>query len=65
MDPALAARLSEHQKTGVQFLFGAYHGVHCAGRRGGILGDGMGLGKTVQSIVLVHTLLSARQAPAA
>ena len=57
----LAERLGKLQKAGLQWLYGVYHGAHCAGYRGGILGDGMGMGKTVQTLVLVHTLLCARQ----
>ena len=49
------------QRAGVEFMYGAFHGVHRPGCRGCILGDGMGMGKTVQSISLIHTLLAAKQ----
>ena len=60
--PQLAARLNDYQRIGVEWLYRAYHGAHRAGCRGGILGDGMGMGKTVQSITLAHTLLATGQA---
>jgi SNF2 family DNA or RNA helicase len=40
-------RLSPMQRAGVLWLYGAYHGAHKPGYRGGILADGMGMGKTV------------------
>ena len=46
VEPRLACRLGEHQRAGVQWMYAAYHGAHRAGLRGGILGDGMGMGKT-------------------
>ena len=46
--PLLAASLRPHQLAGVRWLIGAFHGAHRPGCRGGILRDGMGLGKTVQ-----------------
>ena len=60
---ALWERLSSLQRAGVQWLYGAYHGAHKPGYRGGILADGMGMGKTVQTLVLVHCLLHAQQVP--
>ena len=57
--PELAARLIPKQKEGLQWLYKVYHGKHRAGCCGGILADGMGLGKTVQSIALMHTLIAA------
>jgi hypothetical protein len=50
------------QIDGVRWLFKAFHGSLVKGYHGGILGDGMGVGKTVQTIVLVHTLIAAGQA---
>jgi hypothetical protein len=44
---ALWERLSPMQRAGVLWLYGAYHGAHKPGYRGGILADGMGMGKTV------------------
>ena len=41
---ALTARMFEHQKEGVQWMYDLR-----ARHRGGILGDDMGLGKTFQS----------------
>ena len=58
--PELASRLIQAQAEGLGWLYRMYHGEHRPGCRGGILADGMGLGKTVQSIVLIHTLRSPR-----
>jgi hypothetical protein len=62
VDARLAARLSEHQSEGLWWLYEAFHGEHRAGWRGAILGDGMGVGKTLQLLALAHTLIGERQA---
>ena len=41
----------------VQLLFGAVHGAHRPGCFGGILSDDTGLGKTIQTVALVGTLV--------
>ena len=38
-------------------MFGAVHGAHRPGCFGGILGDDTGLGKTIQTVALVGTLV--------
>ena len=48
----LASRLFDHQKVGVEWLYG----LHIS-RPGGILGDDMGLGKTFQVITLLTGLM--------
>ena len=60
--PELASRLIQAQTVGLGWLYRMYHGVHRPGCRGGILADGTGLGTTIQSIVLIHTLLASQQA---
>ena len=52
--------LSRRKTVGLGWLYRMYHGMHRSGCRSGILADGMGLGKTVQSIALIHTLLATR-----
>ena len=61
--PPLAAAISkrEVQVEGVKWLYGAFHGDHQPGCHGAIIGDGMGVGKTLQTIVLVHILARANQ----
>ena len=63
VEPHLARRLRPHQREGVQFMYDC-----CLGRRrsadgrplsGGILAHSMGLGKTLQALSLVHTLLKS------
>ena len=63
MDEYLAAQLKPHQVEGVHTLFRRLGG----GRNGhgAVLGDGMGLGKTVQAITLMHTLLANKLASSA
>lgn len=57
----LARRLEDHQVFGVRWLYAAYHGAHRGGWHGCILGDGMGVGKTLQTIAVVHALLESSQ----
>ena len=59
--PELAGRLGEYQQAGVKWLYAGFHGEGRAGR-GGILGDGMGLGKTVQTVSFVYAVLAAGRA---
>ena len=71
VDPLLGKRLRPHQVQGVRFLFECTEGIRCAGGNnngeggmllsGCILADSMGLGKTLQLITLIWTLL--RQSP--
>ena len=61
--PELSRRLSKHQVVGVQWLYGAFHGAHNPGWRGCLLADGMGMGKTLQALTLLHTLLSSVARP--
>lgn len=63
MDEYLAAQLKPHQVEGVHTLFRRLGG----GRNGhgAVLGDGMGLGKTVQAITVMHTLLANKLASSA
>ena len=51
------------QRSGLGWLYGVYHGAHNASCRGSVLGDGMGMamGKTVQVLTIIHTLLTAQQ----
>ena len=59
VDARLAGRLNPHQVVGLRWLFAAYHGEHHPDCRGGLLCDGMGLGKTMQAIALLHTLVTS------
>ena len=59
VDGNLARRLSAHQMQGLQWLFKATHGLNREGWQGGILADGMGMGKTLQVLALVHSLVHA------
>ncbi|RAL41685.1 hypothetical protein DM860_008867 [Cuscuta australis] len=45
---SINCRLLEHQRGGVQFLYGLYRNNY-----GGVLGDDMGLGKTIQTIAFL------------
>ena len=62
VDTVLAKRLAEHQVEGLRWLFAAVHGEHRRGWRGGLLCDGMGVGKTLQTLALVHTLVVQKDA---
>ena len=55
---ALGARLYPYQQDGVRWLFGAVTGAHLSGCYGGLLGDDTGLGKTLQAITVVATLVT-------
>ncbi|PAA57391.1 hypothetical protein BOX15_Mlig013427g1, partial [Macrostomum lignano] len=57
VDRRLTARLRRHQRDGVAFLYSCVLGSQVPGSYGAILADAMGLGKTLQSISLVWTLL--------
>lgn len=57
VEPFLAQRLRPHQKEGVQFMYNCITGKRKQGFFGCILADSMGLGKTLQAITLLYTLL--------
>jgi DNA repair and recombination protein RAD54B len=57
IDPHLAQHLRPHQRQGVEFLYACVNGFSEASRNGAILADSMGLGKTLQCITLIWTLL--------
>ncbi|OMJ81735.1 hypothetical protein SteCoe_17725 [Stentor coeruleus] len=57
VEPFLAQKLRPHQKEGVQFMYNCIAGKRKEGFFGCILADSMGLGKTLQAITLLYTLL--------
>ncbi|KAI0750810.1 P-loop containing nucleoside triphosphate hydrolase protein [Daedaleopsis nitida] len=57
VDPVLARHLRPHQKEGVKFLYECVMGLRKHEGQGCILADEMGMGKTLQTITLVWTLL--------
>lgn len=57
IEPFLAEKLRPHQKEGVQFMYDNLAGKKVPGYFGCILADSMGLGKTLQAITLLYTLL--------
>lgn len=57
VDPALSKHLREHQRYGVKFLYECVMGMKSHGGMGAILADDMGLGKSLQVIALLWTLL--------
>uniref|UniRef100_A0A8D0LAV7 DNA repair and recombination protein RAD54B n=1 Tax=Sphenodon punctatus TaxID=8508 RepID=A0A8D0LAV7_SPHPU len=57
VDPYIVNRLRPHQKEGIIFLYECVMGMRVSGRFGAILADEMGVGKTLQCISLVWTLL--------
>ena len=62
VDPKLSRVLRPHQREGVQFMFDCVMGLKGGFKGNGcILADGMGMGKTIQAITLLWTLL--RQGP--
>ena len=56
----ISSKLFPHQKEGLEWLLARFFGD--GGIRGGILGDGTGLGKTLQAIALVATLVENQKA---
>ncbi|KAK9822627.1 hypothetical protein WJX81_000343 [Elliptochloris bilobata] len=62
VDPYICRHLRAHQREGVAFMYSRVHGQVSEGQNGAILADAMGLGKTLQVIALLWTLL--RQGPA-
>ncbi|KAL4892675.1 vacuolar protein 14 C-terminal Fig4p binding-domain-containing protein [Aspergillus ambiguus] len=63
IDPRLAKVLRPHQVEGVKFLYRCTTGMVDKNAHGCIMADGMGLGKTLQCISLMWTLL--KQSPEA
>ncbi|KAF9248573.1 hypothetical protein DTO006G1_6972 [Penicillium roqueforti] len=63
IDPRLCKVLRPHQVEGVKFLYRCVTGLVDKNANGCIMADGMGLGKTLQCIALMWTLL--KQAPEA
>ncbi|KAL3475484.1 vacuolar protein 14 C-terminal Fig4p binding-domain-containing protein [Aspergillus californicus] len=57
IDPRLAKILRPHQVEGVKFLYRCTTGMVDKNANGCIMADGMGLGKTLQCIALMWTLL--------
>ncbi|KAI0335474.1 hypothetical protein GY45DRAFT_1316794 [Cubamyces sp. BRFM 1775] len=57
VDPVLSRHLRPHQKEGVQFMYECVMGLRKHEGQGCILADEMGMGKTLQTIALVWTLL--------
>jgi DNA repair and recombination protein RAD54B len=56
VDPVLSKHLREHQREGVKFLYECVMGMRCEGE-GAIMADEMGMGKTLQTITLLWTLM--------
>ncbi|TDL24190.1 hypothetical protein BD410DRAFT_745512 [Rickenella mellea] len=57
IDPVLARHLRPHQIEGVKFLYECVMGIRKHEGQGCILADEMGMGKTLQTITLVWTVL--------
>ena len=57
IDPFLTSQMRIHQKEGVKFMFECLSGKRGREVSGCILADSMGLGKTLQTIALIWTLL--------
>lgn len=57
VDSCLAAKLREHQREGIVFLYECVMGLRVSNYFGAILADEMGLGKTLQCITLIWTML--------
>ncbi|KAI5123982.1 hypothetical protein M0805_006394 [Coniferiporia weirii] len=61
IDPILGRHLRPHQRDGVKFMYECVMGLRNHEGQGCILADEMGMGKTLQTITLVWTLL--KQSP--
>ncbi|KAN0012652.1 hypothetical protein ACTFIU_007963 [Dictyostelium citrinum] len=62
LDPYIGRHLRPHQRRGVKFLYDCVTGIsNDNGYTGAILADQMGLGKTLQTLALLWTLL--KQSP--
>ncbi|XP_071561970.1 DNA repair and recombination protein RAD54B isoform X1 [Temnothorax nylanderi] len=57
VDFCLVAKLREHQRHGIIFLYECLMGLRVPDYFGAILADEMGLGKTLQCITLIWTML--------
>ncbi|KYQ58212.1 DNA repair and recombination protein RAD54B [Trachymyrmex zeteki] len=57
VDSCLVAKLREHQRHGIVFLYECLMGLKIPNYFGAILADEMGLGKTLQCIALIWTML--------
>lgn len=57
LDRSIKLRLKPHQKIGVRFIYNILRDG-----RGFVLGDAMGLGKTLQILTALHMLIAARRA---
>ncbi|KYN17695.1 DNA repair and recombination protein RAD54B [Trachymyrmex cornetzi] len=57
VDSCLVAKLREHQRHGIVFLYECLMGLKVPNYFGAILADEMGLGKTLQCIALIWTML--------
>ncbi|KAH3661766.1 hypothetical protein OGAPHI_005944 [Ogataea philodendri] len=63
VDPILVEKLRPHQRNGVTFLYECLMGFRSFEGHGALLADGMGLGKTLQTITLLWTLLKQNPKP--
>jgi SNF2 family DNA or RNA helicase len=69
LDPYLAKKLRPHQREGVKFMYDCVMGKTRGGEddtlasTGCVLADAMGLGKTLQAISLVYTLMKQSNHP--
>ena len=57
VDPFVCKQLREHQREGVAFLYDCVMGIRSNEGQGAILADDMGLGKSLQVIALLWTLI--------
>ena len=63
IDPRLAQKLRPHQIEGVKFLYRCTTGLVDEKAHGCIMADGMGMGKTLQCVSLMWTLLKQSPEP--